>query len=461
MAEIIKMPKMSDTMTEGIIISWLKKVGDKIKSGDILAEVETDKATMELESYDDGTLLYIGAKENDRVPVGSILAIIGKDGEEYKSLLKESSPQESSPSEKQQNQAEPKDSENETNIKPSETYTTPSPTEIKSENTTLSTNEQQPLKVPQQIKQEKNITTHENYNESKEINRSERVIASPLAKRIATEMKFDLNKVQGSGPSGRIIKRDLKNVDNTNSSGSITKDFEISTQEYNEEQFEDITISSMRQTIAKKLTESLAQAPHFYLTMDVNMDKAMEIRSIINNGSKEKISFNDIITKAVSMAIRTFPKVNVSWLGDKIRYNKHIHIGIAVAIDNGLVVPTLKFTDTKTLSRISSEIKILVEKAKSKNLALEEMQGSTFCISNLGMFGIESFTSIINPPSACILAIGAIKKIPICNDNGSIVSGNVMKLTLSCDHRAVDGAIGAEFMSVLKKMLEEPVSILI
>ncbi len=432
MAEVIKMPKMSDTMTEGVIVSWLKKVGDQVKSGDILAEIETDKATMELESYEDGILLYIGAKEKEKVPIGGILAVIGKKGEDFKSLIASASDKSKTSEEQLQ--------------------TIDLSQNIKKEDEYNNTQKQ----AAENAEINKNIQGNEQNNID-----FQRIKASPLAKKVAEQMGYDISKIQGTGDRGRIIRKDVEAASQANKSESkMSKNISYNQPAF-EESFEDISVSSMRATIGKKLTESLANAPHFYLTSEINMSKVVQMREIINGDFSNNISFNDIILKAVSIALRRFPDANISWLGDKIRRNNHIHIGIAVAIEEGLVVPVLRFIDTKTLSQISNEVKEFIIKSKEKKLSIEEMQGSTFCISNLGMFGIDSFTSIINPPSACILAIGGIKKKPIVNENDELVVGNIMKVTLSCDHRAIDGAVGASFLAILKDILEEPISMLL
>ncbi|MCP3660639.1 MAG: 2-oxo acid dehydrogenase subunit E2 [Bacteroidetes bacterium] len=466
MAEVIKMPKMSDTMTEGVIVSWLKKVGDQVKSGDILAEIETDKATMELESYDDGELLYIGAKEKDKVAVGAVLAIIGKKGEDINSLIKGSSNNSTD-----ENRKETTSSENKSASTPTEQEE-----KLESENNQESNNtteNQTNSDKTQSNKETDNQPTinNENSNISNEqvgqIINNDRIKASPLAKRVAKEMGYDITKIQGTGENGRIIKRDVESHDQSDQNiknQEITSPTQNQTINYPilEESYEEVTVSSMRATIGKKLTESLANAPHFYVTQEIDMSKVVQMREIINCDSdiSINISFNDIILKAVSIALRRYPEVNVSWLGDKIRKNHHIHIGVAVALKDGLVVPVLRFVDSKSLSQISTEVKDFIIKANENKLMLNDIQGSTFCVSNLGMFGIDSFTSIINPPSACILAVGGIKKKPVIDENGGLGIGDVMKVTLSCDHRAVDGALGAKFLKILKSILEEPISML-
>jgi len=400
MAEIIRMPKMSDTMEEGIISSWLKKVGDKVNSGDILAEVETDKATMELESYDDGILLHIGVKNGESVPVNDIIAIIGEKGENIKEILKEE--------------------------------------ETKKEET----------------KEEETITIPE----INDISKDKRLKASPLAKKIAEEKGINLTNIKGSGDGGRIIKKDIE--ENTEIISTQNSTNIILPKTIGEESFDEVPISQMRKTISKRLSESKFSSPHFYITMEINMDNCIEGRKKINETSEVKISFNDIIIKATAAALRKHPMINSSYLEDKLRTNHHIHIGVAVAVKDGLLVPIIKFADNKSLSHISLEVKNLANKAKNKNLQPSDWEGNTFTISNLGMFGIDEFTAIINPNDSCILAVGGIKNTPIIK-NGEIVPGNLMKVTLSCDHRIVDGASGSAFLQTLKELIEDPIKILV
>ena len=427
MAEIIRMPKMSDTMEEGVIASWLKKVGDEIKSGDILAEVETDKATMELESYDDGTLLYIGIKDGESVPVNGIIAIIGEKDEDISEILNEASSDSS-------NKEEEKEPLVEENIDRKDEV-------VKDEEINKD--------ISDSIKEVKN---------TENISSNGRTKASPLAKKIALEKGIDLKNIQGSGEGGRIIKKDLESIP--------SEDANIPSQKIDlpkiiaEESYDEIAVSQMRKTISKRLSESKFTAPHFYLTMEINMDNCIEGRKRINETSQVKISFNDIILKACASALRKHPMVNSSLIENKIRKNHHIHIGVAVAVDEGLLVPIIRFADNKTLTHISLEVKDLAEKAKEKKLQPSDWEGNTFTISNLGMFGIEEFTAIINPNDSCILAIGGIKNTPIVK-NGEIVPGNIMKVTMSCDHRLVDGATGAKFLKTLKELLEDPIKILV
>tara|TARA_B000000565_G_scaffold94589_1_gene70127 strand:+ start:6440 stop:7732 length:1293 start_codon:yes stop_codon:yes gene_type:complete len=430
MAEIIRMPKMSDTMEEGVIAGWLKKVGDEVKSGDILAEVETDKATMELESYDDGFLLHVGVKDGESVPVDGVIAIIGEKGENIDDILKEVS------NEQNNNEAvDPKDEE-----------------EIVDEDESVEEN--------LEVKEEEEVKNTEDKIEDINIdfsNESDRIKASPLAKKLASEKGVDISMVKGSGDGGRIIKEDIENF--KHSENIPIKEVKLP-EIYSKESYEEIPVSQMRKTISKRLAESKFSAPHFYLTMEIDMDNCIEGRNKINETSDVKISFNDIIIKAAAVSLRKHPMVNASFLTDKIRVNNHIHIGVAVAVDEGLLVPVIRFADNKSLSHISTEVRNLAGKAKNKELQPSDWEGNTFTISNLGMFGIDEFTAIINPNDACILAVGGIKNTPVVK-NGEIVPGNVMKVTLSCDHRIVDGAIGSAFLKTLKELIEDPIKILV
>jgi pyruvate dehydrogenase E2 component (dihydrolipoamide acetyltransferase) len=421
-ASVITMPKMSDTMQEGTISAWLKKVGDKVKSGDILAEVETDKATMELESYEDGVLLFIGVEAGSSVAVDGVIAVIGQEGADYKVLLKAH---------------EQGGGSSEETVSIKEEKSTPAESTAKSDNAS-------------------SIVS----------NSTDRIKASPLAKKLAEDKGIDISKVNGSGENGRIVKRDIENfkgeaaANKAQESKSASKPSASIATVVGEESYEEVPVSQMRKTIAKRLAESKFTAPHFYLTMEINMDKAIEARKSINEFSSVKVSFNDMVIKAVAASLKRHPKINSSWLGDKIRYNHHVHIGVAVAVDEGLLVPVIRFADSKTLSHIGAEVKDLAEKAKNKQLQPKDWEGNTFTISNLGMFGIEQFTAIVNPPDSCILAVGGIKETAVVK-NGQLVPGNVMKVTLSCDHRVVDGALGAAFLQTLKGLLEDPVRILV
>ncbi len=416
MAEVIRMPKMSDTMTEGVIVSWLKNVGDAVKPGDILAEVETDKATMELENFTKGTLLHIGIPAGGSVPVDALIAIIGNAGEDISSLLSAGTSAAAPVAPAQT----PTDI---TPVAPTQTESTPSP-------------------IAQTVA-------------------DGRLIASPLAKSIAKEKGIDLGQVSGSGDKGRIVKRDVENFlpAAQTTSSKVAAPIALP-QIVASESFTEVPVSQMRKAIARRLGESTHTAPHFYLTMSIVMDNVISARKQINEYSEVKISVNDIIIKAVALSLRKNPNANSSWLGDKIRYNQHIHVGVAVAIEDGLIVPVVKFADNKSLSHISAEVKQLAEKAKSKKLQPNEFEGNTFTISNLGMFGIDEFTAIINPPDACILAVGAAKETVIAQ-NGEMKIAQVMKVTLSCDHRVVDGATGSAFLQTLKELLENPVRMLV
>jgi pyruvate dehydrogenase E2 component (dihydrolipoamide acetyltransferase) len=415
MAEIVYMPKLSDTMTEGVVAEWHKKVGDKVESGELLADIETDKATMEFESFQDGTLLYIGVEQGKTVPVDSILAILGEEGEDINALLKEAQSKNSSG---------------------------PVTKEVKTEESIVKTPE---VAAPVASAPVAQVTVSNSTTDG-------RIVASPLAKKLAREKGIDISQINGSGENGRIIKKDVDDYTPSASTQTQTQTRTIGGAEaYTEE-----AVSQMRKVIANRLAESKFSAPHFYLTMDIDMDNAIAARKAINESGDLKVSFNDFVVKASAMALRKNPKVNSSWLGDRIRYNQHINIGVAVAVEEGLLVPVVRNTDLKSLSEIGAEVKELATKAKNKKLQPSEWEGNTFTISNLGMFGIEEFTAIINPPDACILAVGGIKQIPVVK-NGQVVPGNVMKVTLSCDHRVVDGAVGSAFLQTLKSMLENPV----
>ena len=430
MAEIIRMPKMSDTMEEGVIAGWLKKVGDEVKSGDILAEVETDKATMELESYDDGFLLHVGVKDGESVPVDGVIAIIGEKGENIDDILKEVS--------NEQNNNEAVDAKEEKE-------------EI--------VDEDDPVEENLELKEEEVKNTDDKIEDINIdfSNESDRIKASPLAKKLASEKGVDISMVKGSGDGGRIIKEDIENF--KHSENIPTKEVKLP-EIYSKESYEEIPVSQMRKIISKRLAESKFSAPHFYLTMEIDMDNCIDGRNKINETSDVKISFNDIIIKAAAVSLRKHPMVNASFLTDKIRVNNHIHIGVAVAVDEGLLVPVIRFADNKSLSHISTEVRNVAGKAKNKELQPSDWEGNTFTISNLGMFGIDEFTAIINPNDACILAVGGIKNTPVVK-NGEIVPGNVMKVTLSCDHRIVDGAIGSAFLKTLKELIEDPIKILV
>lgn len=424
-ATVITMPLLSDTMTEGVISKWNFKVGDKIKSDDAIADVETDKATMEVTAYADGTLLYIGVEEGQAAKVNGIIAIVGKEGTDVTPLLKKKSAPKAQDSKK----------------------------------------EAQPAATAQADAQ---APASAGSSDSVSEDSDARIKASPLARKIAKEKGINLADVKGSADGGRIVKKDVENFKpapvatasapaasaDTSAAGTINIP-----QYVGEERFTEKSASQMRKTIAKRLSESKFNAPHFYLTIKVDMDSAIEARARINEYAPVKVSYNDLVIKAAAVALKQHPAVNSSWLGDKIRYNEHVNVGVAVAVDEGLLVPVVRFADGKSLSHISAEVKDFAQKAKNKKLQPSDWEGSTFTISNLGMFGIDQFTAIINSPDSCILAVGGIQQVPVVK-NGAVVPGNIMKLTLSCDHRSVDGAAGAAFLQTLKSLLEEPVRLL-
>ncbi|MBI2967936.1 MAG: 2-oxo acid dehydrogenase subunit E2 [Bacteroidetes bacterium] len=435
MAEIIRMPKLSDTMTEGLVVAWHKKVGDKVKQGELLADIETDKATMEFESFYDGVLLYCGIEKGQTAPVNALLAIIGKEGEDIAELITG-------------------DREQKTGDRGQETGDRGQETGRKREGEKTSEGE------------------------------NGRIKASPLAKKLAKEKGIPISGVQGTGDEGRVVKRDIEyfkgieEIRDRGNKGEYKKGIEEirdrgNRGEYkqpagtgdnsNSGSFKDIDVPQMRKAIARRLSQSKFTAPHFYLNVSIDMERAIDVRDSINKTRNITISFNDLIVKATATAIRANPKVNVSWMEDpenassvKIRQYDYIHIGVAVALDDGLVVPVIRFADTKTLTQIHDEIKSFGSRAKNKKISPEEMTGNTFTITNLGMYGIDRFTGIINQPDACILAIGRIKEVPVVK-GGKIVPSNMMEATLSCDHRVVDGANGALFLKTFRAMMENPV----
>jgi len=424
MAEIVKMPKLSDTMEEGVVAKWHKKVGDKVKSGELLAEIETDKATMDFESFQDGVLLYIGVEEGKAAPIDSILAILGAAGEDYKAILASDSAKAETPKEA------------------TAEVTAPAPTPTPPPAPKPAVSSSIPSSAPAPVS-----------------NDDSRVKASPLAKKLATEKGIDISSVHGSGDGGRIVKSDIENYQIPASDAKAVAAAPVfvpaGTESYTE-----IAVTQMRKVIARRLAESKFSAPHFYLTTEIDMDNAIASRSTINAAGDVKISYNDFVVKACGMALRKHPVINSSWLGDTIRINQHIHIGVAISVEDGLLVPVIRFADQKGLHQISSEVKELAGKAKSKKLQPADWEGNTFTISNLGMFDIDQFTAIINTPDACILAVGSIQQKPVVK-NGAVVPGNVMKVTLSCDHRVVDGVAGAEFLKTLRNYLENPVMMLV
>ncbi|MDQ8052750.1 MAG: 2-oxo acid dehydrogenase subunit E2 [Pedobacter sp.] len=559
MADIVKMPKMSDTMTEGVMAKWHKKVGDKVKSGDVLAEVETDKATMDLESYWDGTLLFVGVEEGKAVPVDAVIAVIGKEGEDYKAALEAEggakepeSPKSEAPKAEDQKEVEsgePKAqggglSEEELSKKGitvirmpllSDTMTEgviaewhkkvgdtvkdddvladvetdkatmevmgyasgtllhigvnkgeaakvngiiaivgPEGTDVSgilSQGTNPAAKSEGPKSEGPKSESPKAdaAPSKDEAQEAKTVSNANggRIIASPLAKKIAKEKGIDLSQVAGSAEGGRIIKKDIENYKAAPAKSESPKSESPKTDAIapviptyvGEEKFTEAPVSQMRKVIAKRLAESLFTAPHFYLTVSIDMDGAIAARTQINAIAPVKVSFNDLVIKAVAVALKKHPAVNSSWGGDKIRFNEHTNIGVAMAVEDGLLVPVVRFADGKSLSHISAEVKEFGQKAKAKKLQPADWEGSTFTVSNLGMFGIDEFTSIINSPDGAILSVGAIQQIPVVK-NGAVVPGNVMKLTLGCDHRVVDGATGAQFLQTLKGLLEEPIRLL-
>lgn len=560
MAEAIRMPRMSDTMTEGIIVEWHKKVGDKVKPGDLLAEVETDKATMELESYNEGTLIYIGAEKGKSIAVDGLLAVVGKDGEDYRSAIgdKDAKPEAAAAEEKQPAQAENKPAQAPPSAdgagaalpEGAKVIRMPLLSDTMTEGKIIQWNK----KVGDTVKADDSIAEVETDKATMEVvgyeegtllyvgveagqaarvndiiaivgkagtdvqafvssqksgapagsepatarkedvqpasqgagevkpspqpsagpaaentNLNGRVKASPLAKKLAAEKGIDISKINGTGDGGRIVKKDVDGFvapqpvakeevkkDTVSKSVQPVQPFT----ETGKEGYKDIPLTQMRKTIARRLSESNFTAPHFFLTMEINMDNAIASRTSINEISPVKISFNDIVIKACALALRQHPAVNSSWMGEFIRQNNHIHIGSAIALPEGLIVPVIRFADQKSLSQIASEAKELYDKARNKKIQPQDFSGNTFTVSNLGMMDVEEFTAIINPPDSAILAVGRIKETVVRKDDGFGAS-NVMKVTLSCDHRSVDGAVGAAFLQTVKKLLENPVTMLV
>jgi pyruvate dehydrogenase E2 component (dihydrolipoamide acetyltransferase) len=419
MAEIVRMPKLSDTMTEGVVAAWHKKVGDEVESGELLAEIETDKATMDFESFQDGILLHIGVETGATAPVDSILCVLGEKGEDIKRILA--------------------DAEKDVVITDTASVPAPSaapvavaiaaPVAVSAPSAPVPVTHAAPAPLPSKT----------------------RVIASPLAKKLAKKLGLSLDRISGSGEGGRVVKRDVENFKMAGATG-----MPVVTQE----KFTEVGVSQMRKTIARRLAESKFTAPHFYLSISIDMSNAMQARKAINDQGLYKVSFNDMVVKATAVALRKHPAVNSSWLEDRIRYNEHVNIGVAVAVEDGLLVPVVRFADGKSFATIGEEVRDFAGRAKAKTLQPADWEGSTFTISNLGMFGIENFTAIINPPDACILAIGGISNVPVVK-NDEVVPGHVMKVTLSCDHRVVDGATGASFLQEFKNLLENPVLMLV
>ena len=425
MEEVVLMPRLSDTMTEGVIAGWQKNVGDIVKKGEVLADIETDKATMELESYKDGVLLYQGAKAGEKILVNDLLCIIGKEGLDVNAVV----------------------------------------AAIKSgaSSTTATQATEALAEVPKAV-----TTTVTAPVQLVEVVNEGRIFASPLAKKLAADKGIDLKYVKGTGDGGRITRTDVEAytptatvaTPATSVAQEVVKTATPIVQASGIESFDEVPVSQMRKVIARRLSESLFTAPHFYLTMSIDMDAAVAARTKLNADGKTKISFNDLVLKATAVALKQHPKVNSSWLGDKIRYNHHVNIGVAVAVDEGLLVPVVRFADTLSLTQITAQVKEYAQKAKDKKLQPSDWEGSTFTISNLGMYGIDQFTAIINPPDACILAVGGISQVPVVK-NGAVVPGNIMKVTLSCDHRVVDGATGSAFLQTLKSLLEEPLRMML
>ncbi|MEJ6698697.1 MAG: 2-oxo acid dehydrogenase subunit E2 [Flavobacteriaceae bacterium] len=415
--QIVTMPRLSDTMEEGTVSSWLVNVGDVVKEGDILAEIETDKATMEFESFHEGTLLFIGINVGETAKVDSLLAVIGDPNSDYKTAI------------------------DNFGINP------------------IANDKVEIEDVPTEIITETSETITKSIKEPISNNENSRVLASPLAKKIAKEKSIDLNLINGSGDNGRIIKEDVENF-----KPSVVSDFkDISTSKIVEsgiESFEDIENSQMRKTIARRLKESKFSAPHYYLSVEFEMDNAIAFRNQYNSLPETKISFNDIVVKACAIALKQHPRVNSQWFDDKMRLNHHVHVGVAVGVPDGLVVPVIRFANEKSIPEIGSLVKSYASKARDKKLSPDEMQGSTFTVSNLGMFGIEEFTSIINQPNSAILSVGTIVKKPVVRDD-KITIGHTMKITLACDHRTVDGVTGSLFLQTLKGFVENPVTMLV
>ncbi len=422
MDEVVLMPRLSDTMTEGVIAGWQKNVGDTVKKGEVLADIETDKATMELESYKDGILLYQGAKAGEKILVNDLLCVIGAAGTNVDAIVAA--------------------------VKNGATASAPAATAPAASPAVAPSAPAQATAAAPAVQ----VVVNEG-----------RIFASPLARKMAEERGIDLKYVKGTGDNGRITKFDIDGY--VPAAASVTQAVSaaapaIQTGPAGVVSFEDQPVSQMRKTIARRLSESLFTAPHFYITMTIDMDAAVAARAKINEVAPVKISFNDMVVKATALSLKQHPKINSSWLGDTIRTNHHVNIGIAVAVDEGLLVPVVRFADTKSLSEIGVTVKGFAQKAKDKKLQPADWEGSTFTISNLGMFGVDEFTAIINPPDACILAVGGIAQVPVVK-NGQVVPGNVMKVTLSCDHRVVDGAAGAAFLQTLKSLLEEPLRMLV
>ena len=433
--EVILMPRLSDTMTEGVIADWHKKVGDAVKKGDILADIETDKATMELESYKEGKLLYIGAQKGEKIAINELLAVIGDEKKVNLDKIVAAA--------KNKGVAAPV-----------------------AQQAAAAGNA--PAAAPAGFAAAAAPQAAEAGHSGLSVSADGRIKASPLARKLAAEKGIDISKVAGSGDNGRIVKKDVDSYTPGTAAPAAAAAGGAAAQPARtapavpagQESFEDVPVSQMRKAIARRLGESKFTAPHFYVTMSIDMDSAVQARTKLNEVSPVKISFNDLVLKAVAVALKQHPAINSSWRGETIRVNHHVHVGVAVAIEDGLIVPVVRFADSKSLSQIAGEVKDLANRAKNKKLQPAEYEGSTFTISNMGMFGVEEFTAIINAPNACILAVSAIQQVPVVK-NGAIVPGNVMKLTLSCDHRVVDGASGSAFLQTVKGLLEEPLRMMI
>ena len=423
MAIVINMPRLSDTMTDGVVAKWHKQLGDSVNEGDLLAEIETDKATMEFEAFpgQEGKLLYIGTHEGETAPVDTVLAILGEEGEDIEAL---------------------KSGKTEEIVEKKTVVTDPTPTPTPTVTAPVAS---APLAAASSLPA---------------LDTDDSIKASPLARKLALDRGVDIAMVQGSGDHGRVVKRD---IDSFNPAFHSSPQPGMTPQQSfpaGVENYTDTPVSQMRKVIAKRLSESKFSAPHFYITMDINMDNAIDSRKAMNVSGEVKISFNDLVVKSCALALKKHPVVNSAWMGDFIRQNDHVHIGVAVAVEDGLLVPVLRHADQMPLSAISAQVKDLAGKAKNKKLQPSDWEGNTFTISNLGMFGVEEFTAIVNPPDAGILAVGGIKQVPVVKD-GVVVPGNVMKVTLSCDHRVIDGASGAAFLQSVKGFLENPVTMLV
>ncbi|OUU17062.1 MAG: dihydrolipoamide acyltransferase [Crocinitomicaceae bacterium TMED45] len=426
MAEIIRMPKLSDTMTDGVVAEWHKNIGDEVESGELLAEIETDKATMEFESFQDGVLLHIGVEKGGTAPVDSVLCVLGEKGEDIAELLASA--------------------EAEAEVSAEEAPAAPAPAPAPAPAAAPASG---PAPAPAPAAAPALAPAAQAAPAPAPAVANARVKASPLAKRLAEERGLSLGLIPGSGEGGRIVKRDVEAFVGGGASAAAAV-----------ERFTEVGVSQMRKTIARRLAESKFTAPHFYLSLTIDMDAAMVARKAINDRGPHRVSFNDMVVKAVAMALKHHPAVNSSWLEDRIRYNEHVHIGVAVAVEDGLLVPVVRHANAKSFGEIGVEVREFAQKAKDKKLQPGDWEGNTFTISNLGMFGIDEFTAIINPPDACILAVGGIQAVPVVRD-GAVVPGHTMKVTLSCDHRVVDGATGAAFLNEVKQNLENPVLMLV